>query len=196
MKSKQEKTIYDYWLWKKYFSLPQIKQLTKLIEANIHGDESPEKAATGTDGKQLKFLNTRHVFIHKLYKFLKPLLKNIYYINDREFQWDLFTTFDDFELANYNIYSSKTKDHYGWHTDTTDYKYNFDTKFTILINLSDKPYKGGDFLYFQQAPTNITDFKNTGAVLMFKSHLNHQVTPVTSGIRKTLTIFINGPRFR
>ena len=65
----------------------------------------------------------------------------------------------------------------------------------VLINLSDKKYNGGDFLYFQQQEHNIVEFKNPGAVLMFKSYLNHKVTPVTSGTRKTLTIFINGPRY-
>ena len=196
MKLENKKRTYDYWIWKPYFNLKNVKQLTKLIEANIHGDEPSDKAATGRDGKQLKFLKTRYVFIHKLAKFLKPLLKQVYYINDREFQWDVFKTFDDFDLCNYNVYSFKTKDNYEWHVDSTGADVNFETKFTILINLSDKKYNGGDFLYFQQQQHNIVEFKNPGAVLMFKSYLNHKVTPVTSGTRKTLTIFINGPRFK
>ena len=35
-----------------------------------------------------------------------------------------------------------------------------------------------------------------GTLLIFKSHINHMVTPVKSGVRKTLTLFGNGPKFR
>ena len=30
---------------------------------------------------------------------------------------------------------------------------------------------------------------------MFKSYMQHRVTPVTSGVRKTLTYWFVGPRF-
>jgi len=187
---------YDYWLWKNYFNPVQVKEFVKLIESNIHSDEPKDKAAFNLKGKPLKFLKTRLVYIRHLHKFLQPVLNSVYYINDKEFQWDLFRSFDNFELANWNIYSSKTKDRYHWHIDSTDGSSKYDTKFTVLINLSEKPYKGGEFKYFRHEAISIPDFKNPGAVLMFKSHLNHQVTPVTSGIRKTLTLFMHGPKFR
>jgi len=31
---------------------------------------------------------------------------------------------------------------------------------------------------------------------MLKSHINHKVTPVTKGVRRTLTHFMKGPAWR
>ena len=50
-------------------------------------------------------------------------------------------------MCNYNIYSSKTKDHYGWHYDQCT-AIDMDMKFTVLINLSEKHYQGGKFEIF------------------------------------------------
>lgn len=195
IKKKPDPPSFDYWLWPKYFNPPDVQGLRELVQKNIHGNEEVGKGAVTKGGEQLKFLKTRQVYLHKLRKFLQPVFNSIYYINDREFQYDLFRSFENFEMANYNVYSSKTKDHYGWHIDSS-HNGNYDTKFTVLINLSAEPYKGGDFMYFNQEPIRISKFRNPGSVLMFKSYLNHKVTSVTSGERITLTIFMHGPRFK
>ena len=49
-----------------------------------------------------------------------------------------------------------------------------------------------DFGYITFDP----DFDKPGSAIMFKSHLNHRVLPVTSGTRKSLTMFIFGPKFQ
>ena len=92
------------------------------------------------------------------------------------------------------IYSSETKANYEWHIDKSK-TLVFDTKWTVLLNLSEKKYSGGEFQIFNQGPYAIPEFKS-GAMLMFKSNLNHRVTPVTEGERKTFTIFLSGPRWK
>ena len=42
---------------------------------------------------------------------------------------------------------------------------------------------------------NIDEFKS-GAVLMFRSNVQHKVNPVLSGTRKTLSFFVRGPRWK
>ena len=73
-----------------------------------------------------------------------------------------------------------------------------DVKLTLIFNLSTEPYEGGEF---QTWPSdyinrNSNKFNNPGTAIMFKSHILHRVTPVTSGTRKSLTLFIHGPRFQ
>ena len=97
----------------------------------------------------------------------------------------------------YNTYQSKDKDYYDWHFDNSKSP-TYDLKLTLIVNLSTEPYEGGEF---QTWPSdyinrNSNKFNNPGTAIMFKSHILHRVTPVTSGTRKSLTMFINGPKFR
>ena len=98
-------------------------------------------------------------------------------------------------MVNYNIYSSKNKDNYDWHVDGT-LNPLIDIKFTILINLSNKPYKGGDFKIFNSTEYKIPTINTPGNMIMFKSFLNHKVEKVTEGERITLDIFVKGPAFK
>ena len=91
----------------------------------------------------------------------------------------------------YNVYSSDIQGHYGEHDDSSD-SLLFDSKMTLLINLSEGEYEGGDLIVNKL----VTDFRKPGSVILFKSYLRHEVTPVTKGERITLTYFINGPKFQ
>ena len=70
----------------------------------------------------------------------------------------------------------------------------YDVKLTVLVNLSEK-YTGGKFHIFHGDEYVVEEFE-PGTLLLFKSNLNHKVSPVLTGVRKTLTLLINGPRFR
>ena len=63
---------------------------------------------------------------------------------------------------------------------------------TFLLNLSPDEYEGGDLIVDKR----LTNFRKPGSVILFKSNLMHEVTPVTKGERITLTYFINGPKFQ
>jgi predicted 2-oxoglutarate/Fe(II)-dependent dioxygenase YbiX len=43
-------------------------------------------------------------------------------------------------------------------------------------------------------PTKIT--KQKGLVAAFPSYVLHRVTPVTRGVRKTIVVWLTGPRFK
>lgn len=86
--------------------------------------------------------------------------------------------------------------HYNWHVD------NFplsgkptDRKLTVVILLSDpSEFEGGEFqmrLYGEfVAPLK------KGSMICFPSILEHRVTPVLSGVRKSATIWLSGERFK
>lgn len=99
----------------------------------------------------------------------------------------------------YTKYSADENGKYDWHCDTfwanpTAY----DRKISIVIQLSDAAdYDGGDFQIDQQYPQLPTDqIRTKGSVIVFPSFLNHRVTPVTRGERRSLVSWIQGPKFR
>lgn len=129
-------------------------------------------------------------------KFIKDLFW--YYANQANrtaFGFDLNYIND----IQYTIYHGNTNDHYEWHHDTFwGNPHAHDRKISIVMQLSDpSEYEGGDFQLDQQYPQpNYTDLKRRGTVIAFASFIPHRVTPVTSGVRKSLVAWIEGPKFR
>ena len=117
---------------------------------------------------------------------------NVNQINEQNFGYVLFP-FNNLNKVLLNIYDSKQEGEYDWHYDSSRSDL-LDTKLTILINLSEK-YEGGELKFFQGIPYTVKEF-TPGTLLLFKSYIHHRVTPVTKGVRKTLTLFCNGPKFR
>ena len=49
---------------------------------------------------------------------------------------------------------------------------------------------------FANEPCLINEFNAPGDILILRSYINHLVMPVTSGERKTLALFMEGPLFK
>jgi len=188
------KKNYLYWMWKNYFTPKHIKDFNKAIIKNIRQREPMKLVASGRDGLKKKQLQTSQVLLKDISIWTDSIIKDAHYINEKEFGFNLNQNFQTHDSGNYNIYSSKTKDHYKWHIDCATSNTE-EIKFTVLVNLSEKKYQGGELKLFQQDEVIIKEFV-PGSIVMFKSHLNHCVTPVTTGERRTFTIFITGPLWR
>lgn len=97
----------------------------------------------------------------------------------------------------YTEYHGSNEGKYDWHHDV-DWNKNDggDRKLSVTVQLSDpEDYEGGhfEFLEVEQPSSEIRD---KGTVLVFPSYLHHRVTPVTSGVRKTLVAWFEGPTWR
>ena len=67
----------------------------------------------------------------------------------------------------------------------------------FLLNQPNVDFKGGDFqicLGLQETPVNVEMKK--GRMIAFPSFLIHKVTEVTEGIRKSIAIWVTGPKFK
>jgi PKHD-type hydroxylase len=86
--------------------------------------------------------------------------------------------------------------HYSWHHDI-DWNRNdgLDRKLSVTVQLSSpNEYEGGDFSFNEcQSPDKSS--KEKGTVLVFPSYLQHAVQPVTSGVRRSLVAWFEGPRW-
>ena len=49
---------------------------------------------------------------------------------------------------------------------------------------------------FNQFEEEVVELNTPGNVIMFKSFINHKVSPVISGERRTLALFLSGPNFK
>ena len=178
-----------YWYWNKVFSLKEIKEINKIINKNKRKAVEDHAASDSTKTSTVEQID------YKIVKnYLQDILSKAHSAKQYNFGYSLYYPLD-VDILNYNIYNSKTNGQYDWHVDTSN-NYINDIKLTLLINLSDKDYTGGEFFIKQNAlDLEIQEFNKPGDVLMFKSHILHKVAPLLSGERKTLAYFLTGPRF-
>ena len=87
--------------------------------------------------------------------------------------------------------------HYGVHADENAGSYP-QRKISFSIQLSDpSEYEGGDVLIYNNNIKNpYKASKNKGDLILFQSLTLHEVTPVTSGTRRSLVGWVSGPPFK
>jgi Rps23 Pro-64 3,4-dihydroxylase Tpa1-like proline 4-hydroxylase len=182
-----------YWYWNKVLSLKEIKKINKFIINNYDELEDESFKATDINNKSKKNTNTYIIGYPKVKKYIHNLVENCYIINNRNYNYDLWPY--DKQGCHYNIYKGNEKSNYDWHTDASREPYS-DMKLTVLINLSEKPFEGGDLFLQENNTIEVKELKEIGSMIMFKSHIRHMVSPVTNGERKNLTLFLTGPNFK
>lgn len=181
----------DYCYFEKFFTLNEIKELNEYIENNYDSIENPLNQAIDKEGKSKKITKTLIISYNKIKNKINNLENFINYMNKNHFNYILHPL-NDFDTCLYNIYESKNKGEYGWHID--DSRSNvYDVKLTVLVNLSNQNFEGGDFKIFNGVEYSIDHLRIPGTVVIFKSFLNHKVLPITKGTRKSLTLFCTGP---
>lgn len=93
-------------------------------------------------------------------------------------------------------YDSSYQGMYASHQDIFWMKKPFHRKVSIVVNLTDpNDYEGGDlkFKNLDNYPPDV--IKTQGTVILFPSFIDHEVTPVTKGIRHSLVGWYEGPHF-
>lgn len=106
---------------------------------------------------------------------------------------------DNLEYIQFAKYDSKLSGFYKKHIDVFWTGNNpRHRKLSAVIQLSDpNTYTGGNLELFgcSQYP-NLEDIRQQGTIIFFPSFIYHQANPVTSGIRHSLAIWFEGPRWR
>ena len=152
-----------------------------------------QDASLGTGGARrdhnirnttVRFAPKHNWFGDKMYQY--GLLAN------KECKWDF--DINDFEAVQFAEYRIDQK--YNWHMDTFPLSGQpTDRKVTVVCMMSEPTdFEGGALqlrLYKEYVP-----IMTKGTIIAFPSFIEHQVTPVTKGIRYTATMWLSGPRFR
>jgi len=112
-------------------------------------------------------------------------------LNEQSYQYDLTGFSEHFQ---YTVYDGSEGGHYDWHVDVGPLSVR--RKLSLTVQLSDaSSYEGCD-LQFQAGNKIENAPRDRGSVIAFPSHVLHRVTPVTSGIRRSMVVWITGPKFR
>jgi len=115
-------------------------------------------------------------------------------LNGEFFNFDLFGFTEDMQFT---IYNGEDEGHYDFHIDMFEPGGDVsERKLSMVVQLTDpEKYEGGDLqIYCSNGCQNVT--KQKGLTAVFPSYLLHKVTPVTSGIRRSLVIWVSGPPFK
>ena len=176
----------QFWIWPSFFSKSDIKNINKIIKRKPF--KGHDQAANTTKTSTVDFCSYGF-----LKKYLCDISERINQINANKFGYFIYP-FNDYDSVSVNTYSHKNTGEYDWHVDEESHCIH-DIKFTILINISEQKYEGGEFSLFRIGEQKIKDLSKPGTVLMFKSITPHRVYPVTKGTRKTIAMFVKGPRF-
>ena len=169
----------------------------KLIISSNHNDVFPaivgessksDKAFVETVRKSdVKFL-TNFIVFDWLYEKLATYVNEINKIN---FDKTLY----GIQPLQYTEYDSSVNAFYSTHTDALfNNKDALRRSLSFTLQLSDpSEYDGGEVLIYYVDKT-FTSNKNLGSITFFDSVAMHEVTPVTSGSRKSLVGWVLGPR--
>jgi PKHD-type hydroxylase len=116
------------------------------------------------------------------------------------------------EEPQFGVYSAKDNGHFDWHKDFYWDDVHRQTelyhrKLSVSIQLSDSDdYEGGDLEidgggpkrenHVARHPGMREQLRQKGTIIIFPSFIRHRVTPVTKGVRKSLVVWVDGPKFR
>lgn len=104
---------------------------------------------------------------------------------------------DDFaESAQIARYSADGRGHFDWHSDIGAGALAARRKLTIVVQLSDPADYSGGQLELQPSSAAQRAAADQGTATIFPSFVLHRVTPVTQGVRWSLTLWAHGPAFR
>ena len=183
---------YDWWVWDKpLLDTKQIQILNEVISNNYEFEENKERGAIDSEGNYLKNIKPKIISLKFLPNFFHDILSLAF--NTCHYKFGLVTFPPNiWDMLLYNVYSGDIKGKYGEHNDQSR-SWTHDVKMTFLLNLSEEPYEGGDFIINGETQHF---FREPGTAILFRSYLRHEVTPVTRGDRISLTYFIRGPKFQ
>ena len=177
--------------WTDGFTEEDIKQIINIgdnltiADAVVGGDSQLKESIRSSKTAWIN-LNPETSFIYDKIAYIARQL------NGQFFDLDIWGFVEDLQ---YTIYDGKD-DHYTWHLDRGGGTSNAPRKLSLVLQLSDpSEYEGGDLEIFD-APVPTQVQKQKGLVVAFPSFILHRVTPVTKGVRKTLVVWLTGPRFK
>jgi len=175
--------------WNDGFTSREIKDIISIGDDYAQTDGTIDDGKTSDDIRKSKVAwinnNTRTSWLYDRLAFISRQL------NGQFFDFDLYGFVEDFQ---YTVYG-EDGDHYTWHMDMGKNTVS-PRKLSLVLQLSDpSEYDGGDLEIFTASNSVVLE-KKKGIIHAFPSYVMHRVTPVTRGVRKTLVVWISGPKFK
>ena len=175
------------------------EELDKIIEISERQELVPGKTGGAGEGEISDVRVSKIAFVNCnpdtqwIYDKLNWVIGTV---NDRWYNFNL----NGYSTYQYGTYDSDQAAQYNWHMDTffgpivEKFSAEHETrKLSLSLSLNDE-FEGGEFQMNLGGNPETIEMKR-GRILLFPSFLIHRVTPVTSGIRKSLVVWVTGPKF-
>ena len=152
---------------------------------NTHTAKTFNNADAKTRSSEIKWLTGNQSIQNILWGYVKAANENAFHCQ--------IENICDIQFTEYH---ANKGGHYDWHIDVNwDGVSGRDRKLSVTVQLSDSSeYEGGSF-EFGECLTPDASSRVKGTVLVFPSYLQHRVLPVTSGTRRSLVAWFEGPRW-
>jgi PKHD-type hydroxylase len=110
-------------------------------------------------------------------------------INQQHWKFDLQPKLTEME---YNEYDAENGAHFGWHSDKHDAGPRSKRRITMVIQLSrPEDYAGGELQLRTISGEPVVFSKERGATILFTGEVDHRVTMLAKGKRKSLVSWLN-----
>jgi PKHD-type hydroxylase len=202
----RSRIIYPYCWWDGVFTNEELDQISDFLSR-----EGMERAKTlGQDTANLEIEISKpqssrkskirfYGYDQNTSWFFDKLNYTIDMLNARFYNFDL----NGYDYVQYTEYYDHENGKYDFHMDTImESKENIDSEMrklsiTMLLNDPEKDFDGGEFEINTGGEKDAikVDAKK-GRIIAFPSFMIHRVAPVLRGTRKSLVIWVLGPKFR
>lgn len=147
---------------------------------------------SGTVDKKIRNVNLYLLPLEEKTKWIfDRIARTVSVINDDYFDFEIMGITHELQLLHYE--SGDNIGHYNWHMDMGALT-SSTRKISVSVQLSDpNTYEGGE-LSINSNGENITCSKGRGTISMFPSYCMHKVTPMESGERWVIVIWVHGSR--
>lgn len=180
----------EYVVWENAFSTAELQTIES------YGDSLAQQKAD-LSGKRADYdaiRVTRVAWIERkaetawLYGRLEEMVLRL---NEQYFKYELYGLAESFQ---YTVYHGSEGGYFDWHKDHGN-AHEEPRKISLSLQLSEgDAYEGCD-LELHGADVQVAP-RTRGTMIAFPSYMLHRVTPIVSGIRKSLVIWAAGPEFR
>ena len=177
---------YAWYFFQNVYSSEECDEIYHHIKNNTSKDWSDRPANVG------KRVNVSLIENSAIEEKLKKYFQYVEQVNEENFG---FKIFGRPRTSNLNEYSGDMNE-YPYHRDSSEDGSMADIKFTSILNLSTKPYTGGELTLFLGNEMLIDKFNTPGSLIIFPSFYYHKVSKVTSGERCTFSSWWSGPNWK
>jgi PKHD-type hydroxylase len=199
----RQQVIYPYCFWNDAFSNEEIEKICDLMSKS----ELERSKVTGVEENlqnvKGEYSNSRisHTSFHNFNDENSWIFKRLNYvideINCKFYNFDL----NGYAFFQYSEYRGEELGYYDWHIDLHLGKPVLNSesrKLSITLLLNDpNEFQGGEFQIAHSLNSDIiTVAVDRGSIIAFPSFINHRVGPVTAGVRKSIVIWVLGPKFK
>ena len=170
------------------FSLDFCNELRR-VQAERAGTVGEERVDLSVRKSNIRFFDG-YLKYPKIYE---PLCQCMSAVNEQHFKFDIY----DLESPQLTEYDESYQGEYKPHVDSTPVGADgLVRKLSMTIQLTpSENYEGGELIFPNADNYRPEITKEQGTAIIFPSYLNHGVTPVTKGNRKSLVAWARGPQF-